>query len=72
MLLTTLKVALVVFLIVSVGVIIFVGVRRSRANRGNPDWPHRNTRPSQMDSLHGRMPATPRPDWADDQSNPNT
>jgi hypothetical protein len=68
--LTLFKAFLVVFLVVSVAVIIAVGVRRSRANRGNPDWTHRNTQPGHMQSLRGTMPAMPRPEWADDAKNP--
>ena len=67
--LTAFKVFLVAFLVVSVGVIVFVGVRRSRANRGDPDWTPRVTQPSHLQSLRGTMPAMPRPEWADDPEN---
>ena len=65
--LTVFKVALVVFLVVSVTYIVATGVRRSRANRGNPDWTHRTTRPSHSSSLRGVLPATPRPDSAQEE-----
>lgn len=45
--LAALKVFLVVLIIFGMAMIMFVGVRRSRANRGDPNWGHRNTRPSQ-------------------------
>lgn len=65
--LTAFKVALVVFLFVSVAYIVASGMRRSRANRGNPDWTHRNTRPSHSSSLRGVLPAMPRPEWAQEK-----
>lgn len=67
--LTVFKAFLVAFLVIGVGVIVFVGVRRSRANRGNPDWTHRNTQPGHVQSLRGTMPAMPRPEWVDDPEN---
>ena len=65
--LTAFKVALVVFLVVSVAYIIVTGVRRSRANRSDPRWKTYSPRPGHFESLRGQMPSTPRPDVADER-----
>jgi hypothetical protein len=73
--LTTFKVALVAGLAISLAVLVIAGVRRSRANRGNPDWFQRpGGQPGHQASMRGYMPNTPLPewiDWDDDQHNPD-
>jgi hypothetical protein len=65
--LTVLKVLLVTFLVVSAVIIVVVGVRRSRANRGDPRWsqPHQG-QPGHLASIRGVMPKTPQPPQQDD------
>ena len=65
--LIALKALLVVFLVVAVGVLVIRGIRRSRANRGDPRWsqPHQG-QPGHLASLHGVMPKTPRPTGDED------
>lgn len=61
---TALKVALVVFLVVGVIVLVVSGLRRSRANRKDPQWsqPYRG-QPGHLASILGTMPRTPLPDY---------
>ncbi len=60
--LTLFKVLLVTFLVVSVVVIVVVGVRRSRANRGDPRWSQSHQgQPGHLASIRGVMPKTPPP-----------
>ncbi|WP_431240959.1 hypothetical protein ACQ86B_28980 (plasmid) [Mycolicibacterium aichiense] len=70
--LTVFKVLLVTFLVVSVAVIVVVGVRRSRANRGDPRWsqPHQG-QPGHLASIRGVMPKTPRPSDDTSLNDPN-
>jgi hypothetical protein len=64
--LTLLKVLLIVWLAVGLTVIVIVGVRRSRANRGDPNWSRRTGKQSGYEaSIRGSMPATPLPEWVD-------
>jgi hypothetical protein len=72
--LTLLKVFLVAFLAAGVTVVVVVGVRRSRANRGDPSWSRRaGGQPGYEASIRGNMPATPLPEWVDwDDENPAT
>lgn len=62
--LTAVKALLVVFLVVAVGALVIRGMRRSRANRDNPQWsqPHHG-QPGHVASLRGVMPKTPLPTW---------
>ena len=70
--LIALKALLVIFLVVAVGVLVIRGIRRSRANRGDPRWsqPHQG-QPGHMASLHGVMPKTPLPTMGDGEDEPN-
>ncbi|WP_322858514.1 hypothetical protein U8D42_19770 [Mycobacterium europaeum] len=64
LLLLILKVALIAFLAGGVVVLIARGVRRSRANRSNPQWRGGRTQPGYEASINGAMPNTPLPEWA--------
>jgi hypothetical protein len=70
--LTLLKALLIVWLAIGLTVIVIVGVRRSRANRGSPNWSGRTGgQPGYEASIRGSMPATPLPEWVDrDDENP--
>lgn len=57
------KVAVLAFVIGGAAAIVFRGVRRSRANRGNPRWNEYRGQPSNEASAHGAMPRTPLPEW---------
>ncbi|MBB3606179.1 hypothetical protein FHT40_005868 [Mycolicibacterium sp. BK556] len=60
--LTLLKILLVIFLVGSAAVIVVVGVRRSRANRGDPRWSQQHQgQPGHLASIRGIMPKTPLP-----------
>jgi hypothetical protein len=61
-LIAILKVALLAFIVGGVAAIIIRGRRRSRANRGDPNWMPRG-QPSHEASAHGAMPSTPLPEW---------
>jgi hypothetical protein len=64
--LIALKVGLIVWLVIAVAVVVVVGIRRSRCNRGDTRWSSgKSPRPGFVASLRGNMPATPRPEWAD-------
>jgi hypothetical protein len=60
-----LKVALLLFIVGGVAAIIARGVRRSRANRGDPNWNSSRAQPGFEASAHGAMPRTPLPEWVD-------
>jgi hypothetical protein len=64
------KAALVTGLVIGLLVLIIAGLRRSRANRGNPNWFQRpGGQPSHVASIHGTMPNTPLPErinWDND------
>jgi hypothetical protein len=61
--LTVLKILLVSFLVVGATVVVVVGVRRSRANRGDPRWSQQHQgQPGHLASIRGVMPKTPQPD----------
>ena len=70
MLLTLLKVLLIAWLAIGLTIMVIMGVRRSRANRGDPNWTRRTVgQPGYEASIRGNMPATPLPervDWDDD------
>lgn len=57
------KVALLAFVIGGTAAIVVRGVRRNRANRGDPRWNDSRSQPSHEASAHGAMPPTPRPEW---------
>jgi len=60
------KVLLIAGIVIAVLVLVIAGVRRSRANRGNPNWYRRpGGQPSHVASMRGTMPNTPLPEWAD-------
>jgi hypothetical protein len=64
--LIVLKVILVGVLTLGVAVLVVAGVRRSRANRGDPRWTRRASgQPGYEASVRGTMPETPLPDWVD-------
>ena len=64
--LTLFKALLVVGLAIGLVVMTLVGVRRSRANRGDPRWSRRpGGQPGHEASIRGNMPATPLPEWID-------
>jgi len=69
--LTVLKTLAVAWLVIGLAVLVVVGVRRSRSNRGNPNWYRRpGGQPGHVSSMSGIMPNTPLPewiDWTDDQ-----
>jgi hypothetical protein len=62
-------------LAISLAVLVIAGVRRSGANRGNPDWFRRpGGQPGHQTSIRGDMPNTPLPewiDWDDDKPDPD-
>ena len=58
------KVVLLVFVIGGAAAIAIRGVRRSRANRGDPHWNEFRTPPGHEASAYGATPLTPLPDWA--------
>ena len=58
------KIALLVFVIGGAAAIVIRGVRRSRANRGDPRWNENRTPPGHEASAYGATPLTPLPDWA--------
>lgn len=58
------KIALLVFVIGGAAAIVIRGVRRSRANRGDPRWNEIRTPPGHEASAYGATPLTPLPDWA--------
>lgn len=60
-----LKVALLVFIVGGVVVIVTRGIRRSRANRGDPNWRRSRNQPGFEASARGAMPSTPLPEWVD-------
>jgi hypothetical protein len=60
-----LKVALLLFIVGGVAAIIIRGVRRSRANRGDPNWNSSRAQPGFEASARGAMPRTPIPVWVD-------
>jgi hypothetical protein len=64
--LTVFKIALAAFLVVAVCVLVFVGRRRSRANRADPRWTRGGASPGYEASVRGVMPTLPLPDWAED------
>jgi hypothetical protein len=66
-----LKVLLIAWLVIGLTVIVVGSVRRSRANRGDPNWTRR-TQPGYEASIHGSMPATPLPEWVDWDDDPST
>jgi hypothetical protein len=57
------KIALLVFVIGGAAAIVIRGIRRSRANRGDPRWNEYRGQPSHEASAHGAMPRTPLPEW---------
>ncbi|GAC1646862.1 MAG: hypothetical protein NVS4B6_21110 [Mycobacterium sp.] len=65
------KALLVIFLVVAVGALTIRGMRRSRANRGNPQWsqPHQG-QPDHIASLRGVMPKTPLPNRGEGEVDP--
>jgi hypothetical protein len=58
------KIALLVFVIGGAAAIVIRGIRRSRANRGDPRWNEHRSQPSHEASAHGAMPRIPLPEWA--------
>lgn len=70
----TLKVLLIGWLTIGLTVVVIIGVRRSRTNRGDPKWSRRpGGQPGYEASIRGNMPATPLPEWVDrDDHNPKT
>ena len=62
--LPVLKVALILFLAAGVTLLIVVGRRQSRANRGDPRLMPRG-QPGHLGSIKGVPPSTPLPDWVD-------
>ena len=64
--LTLLKVLLIAWLTIGLTVVVVMGVRRSRANRGDPNSTRRTRgQPGYEASIRGNMPATPLPEWVD-------
>jgi hypothetical protein len=64
--LVVLKVFLVALPALGLAILVVAGVRRSRANRGDPRWTRRASgQPGYEASLRGNMPATPLPEWID-------
>jgi hypothetical protein len=63
-LLVAAKVFLLVFVIGGAAAIVIRGMRRSRANRGDPRWNEFRTPPGHEASAYGATPLTPLPDWA--------
>ncbi|GAB1811986.1 hypothetical protein [Mycobacterium sp. MUNTM1] len=63
-LLVVLKIAVIVFIVGGTVALITRGVRRSRANRRNPQWKGYTGQPGYEASAHGAMPNTPLPEWA--------
>lgn len=59
-----LKVALVAFIVVGLAAIVTRGIRRSRANRSDPNWKPSPNQPGFEASGRGAMPTTPLPEWA--------
>jgi hypothetical protein len=70
--LTLLEVLLIAWLAIGLTIAVIIGVRRSRANRGDPKWSRRiGGQPGFEASIRGNMPATPLPEWVDrDDDNP--
>jgi len=71
------KIALLAFGFGGTAAIVVRGFRRSRANRGDPNWTNtRGGQPGFEASVHGAMPRTPLPEWAywdeDDDSDDDT
>ena len=66
------KALLVVFLVVAVAALVIRGIRRSRANRGDPQWsqPHQG-QPGHLASIRGVMPKTPLPTSGDGEDDPD-
>lgn len=64
--LTLLKVMLIAWLVTGLAVVVIMGIRRSRANRGDPNWTRRTGgQPGYEASIRGDIPATPLPEWVD-------
>jgi hypothetical protein len=69
--LTLLKVLLIAWLAISLRIMVIMGVRRSRANRGDPNWTRRTGgQPGYEASIRGNMPVTPLPERVDWDDNP--
>lgn len=64
LLLLALKVALIAFIVGGAVALIARGVRRSRANRLDPQWKGYTGQPGYEASARGAMPNTPLPEWA--------
>jgi hypothetical protein len=69
---TLLKVLPIAWLAIGLTVMVIMGVRQSRANRGDPDWTRRTGgQPGYEASIRGNMPATPLPEWVDRNDDPS-
>ncbi len=64
MLLVAAKVVLLTFIIGGAVAIVIRGIRRSRANRGDPRWNEFRAPPGHEASAYGATPFTPLPEWA--------
>lgn len=63
LLLLILKVPLIALIVCGIVTLIARGVRRSRANKLNPNWKGHSAQPGYEASIHGAMPNTPLPEW---------
>lgn len=63
-LLLVLKVALLAPIVGGTVALIARGIRRSRANRTDPQWKAYTGQPGYEASARGAMPNTPLPEWA--------
>ncbi|MDV3305627.1 hypothetical protein K7Z75_18365 [Mycobacterium avium subsp. hominissuis] len=55
---------LIIFIVGGIVALITRGVRRSRANKLDPQWKQHRTQPGYEASVYGAMPNTPLPEWA--------
>jgi hypothetical protein len=66
-----LKVLLIAWPAIGLRIMVIMGVRRSRANRGDPNWTRRTGgQPGYEASIRGNMPVTPLPERVDWDDNP--
>jgi hypothetical protein len=63
-LLVAAKAVLLAFVIGGAAAVVIRGMRRSRANRGDPRWNEVRTPPGHEASAYGATPLTPLPEWA--------